>query len=227
MIPVRKRTIPMRVHLLIVLLLAPACAPAGDPAARPLPEAPRSWSEADWDAPRRRPVPPTPTQSGAFPDSAALEPVFLLPEAVWSEIGRGALPRRTLGARSARFMLGVELLASRIPLRETVWSADAHPIEASDSVVTFATPWVPTWQLEGDVLCDLPTALHRAEVRMVGTFRAEGEDLLIEHWMEPRGSARCTGREGALDRLRAFGNDLEMFARQAVRRATPAPVRRP
>lgn len=217
----------MRALLVGVLVIVGGCAVAGDPVGRPLVEPPRGWTESDWESPRRRPVPPPTARGGTFPDSSAGEPVFLQPEPVWAEIGRGASEARVLRARGAQFMEGIELVPSRIPLRETVWSGDAYPVEAGDSMAVFTTPWVRTWQLRGDVRCDLPSVLHYAEVRLVGSFRARGDDLVIESWMEPRGSDRCVGREGLHDRVRAFSNDLELFARSVVRRAMPAPVRRP
>jgi hypothetical protein len=51
-----------------------------------------------------------------------------------------------------------------------------------------------------------------------------GDDLLIDAWMETEGARACQGERGSRERVRAFADDLDRFARDAARRGVPVPL---
>ena len=215
----------MRMIGAFVLALAIAgCASAGDPGARDLPRAPRTWTPGEREAPRREPPSPPCGGPGGYPETGAAAPLYVVPESRWSAVGRGTGEARRLAGRGPAFMKGAELLPGPLPLREAVWAHDALPTAAGGDSVVFATPWVPAARLGAELRCERVRPGAAARARLVGHFRVAGADLLIEGWMEADGAAGCAGGGAARDRVRAFADDLELYARDAARRGVPVPL---
>ncbi len=199
------------------------CVSEGDPAARGLPPAPRTWTPEDPAAPRREPPPPPVRGPGGYPDRAVEAPLYVVPTGRWAPVGRDAADRRRLAGRGPAFMRGVEMLAGALPVRDAVWTHDARPLAAGADSVVFATPWVPAARLGGELRCGPGLRGAAVRARLVGRFRVAGSDLLAEGWMETEGAA-CMGGSEARDRVRAFADDLDRYARDAARRAEPVPL---
>jgi hypothetical protein len=207
-----------------LVLWAAGCGPAAEPPAAVRP-APRT---IDVSATGSRPMPP-PLRAGGrgYPDAAAIAPIYLVPEVRWSPIGGSNRETRTLTGRAASFSDGVELLPASVPLRVGVWPYPATPVAATADSVAFATPWLPVARFGGAIQCQSPaSAAGRPEVRLVGVYRFATADLEVEGWLEARGGESCVGSEVGRDRLHAFMDDLDMFARAAARRTVPVPIPR-
>lgn len=220
----------MRRTIGAVLLVAAitACASAGDQAGRQLSRAPRTWTpeERQGEAPRPEPDPPAPLSPGGYPDPAARAALYRLPEERWAAVGREAAEERRLAGRGSAFLAGVEVHRGTLPIRDAVWAQDAVPIAAGADTVVFATPWVSVARMGGELRCDPGRPGGRAWARLVGRFRVAGPDLLIAGWMETHGAPACVGGGAARDRVRAFVDDLDLFARDAARRGVPVPLPR-
>lgn len=209
--------------VLLGLVIA-GCASAGDPAARELPRAPRTWTPDERDAPRREPPPPPGRGPGGYPDEAPAAPLYGVPEGRWTAVGPDAAEGRRLAGRGPAFMRGVEMLAGPLPVRDAVWAHDALAVAAGADSVVFATPWIPATRLGGELRCDPGRRGPPARARLVGRFRVADDDLFVEGWMETEGAAACMGGGEARERVRAFADDLDRFARDAARRAVPVPL---
>lgn len=205
-----------------------ACASSGDPAGRPLSRAPRTWSpeEREGEAPHPEPDPPAPVLPGGYPDPAARAPLYRLPGDRWAAVGAEAAEERRLAGRGEAFLAGVEAHGGTLPVRGAVWAHDAVPVAAGADTVVFATPWVPVSRMGGELRCRLGRPGDRPRARLVGRFRAAGPDLLIAGWMETQGAPACEGGGAARDRVRAFVDDLDLFARDAARRGVTVPLPR-
>ncbi|HEX6369824.1 MAG TPA: hypothetical protein VF006_12975 [Longimicrobium sp.] len=227
------------------VLLAAAtagCASGGDPAGRDLSRAPRTWTpeEREPEAPLpepESPVPrsaggypdpesPVPRSAGGYPDPAARAPLYRIPEDRWAPVGREAAEVRRLAGRGAAFLGGVEAHGGTLPVRGAVWVQDAFPVAAGADTVMFATPWVPVSRMGGELRCDPVGPGERVQARLVGRFRAAGPDLLVAGWLETKGTPACVGGGAARDRVRAFVDDLDLFARDAARRGVPVSLPR-
>lgn len=213
------------------VLLAAAiagCAAAADPSGRDLPRAPRTWTPAqrEAEAPRPEPESPVPRSAGGYPDPDARAPLYRVPEDRWVAVGREAAEVRRLAARGAAFLAGVEAHGGTLPVRGAVWVQDAFPVAAGGDTVVFATPWVPVARMGGELRCDPVRSGERVQARLVGRFRAAGPDLLVAGWLETKGAPACVGGGAARDRVRAFVDDLDLFARDAARRGVPVPLPR-
>ncbi len=199
------------------------CASAGDPAARDVARAPATWNPGEREAPRARTAPSQPEIPGRYPETTDGPSVYLVPEARSTAVGRGSADRRRLAGRGPSFMAAIGGPGVSAPLRRAVWAEDAYPAVTAADSVRFATPWVPAARLPGEVRCEAaPGARPRA--RLAALFRVAGDDLLIEAWMETDGAAACLGERGARERVRAFADDLDRFAREAARRGVPVPL---
>lgn len=213
------------------VLLAAAiagCASAGDPAGGDLSRAPRTWTpeQREAEAPRPASESPAPRSPGGYPDPAARAPLYRVPEDPWAPVGREAAEVRRLAGRGAAFMAGVEADGGALPVRGAVWVQDAYPVAAGPDTVVFATPWIPVSRMGGELRCDPVRPGARVQARLVGRFRAAGPDLLVAVWMETEGAPACVGGAAARDRVRAFVDDLDLFARDAARRGVPVPLPR-
>lgn len=212
-----------------VLLAATAgCASGGDPAGRDLSRAPRTWTpeEREVEVPRSEPESPVPRSAGGYPDPAARAPLYRVPEDRWAPVGREAPEVRRLPGRGPAFLAGVETHGGTLSVRGAVWVQDAFPVAAGADTVVFATPWVPVSRMGGDLRCDPVGPGERVHARLVGRFRAAGPDLLVAGWLETKGAPACVGGGAARDRVRAFVDDLDLFARDAARRGVPVPLPR-
>ncbi|HEU0301441.1 MAG TPA: hypothetical protein VFR37_18425, partial [Longimicrobium sp.] len=125
--------------------------------------------------------------------------------------------------RGRPFFTGVELMPPELPLRAMVWPHPAVPVAAAGDSVLFATPWLPLSRLRGEVQCDRPAHAVAPAVRLVALYRVTGRDLLVMGWMETRPD-ECQMRGPARDRLQAFMDDLDLYARGVARRAVPVPI---
>lgn len=213
------------------VLLAAAtagCASGGDPAGRDLSRAPRTWTpeEREPEAPRPEPESPVPRSAGGYPDPAARAPLYRVPEDRWVAVGREAAEVRRLAGRGAAFLAGVEAHGGTLPVRGAVWVHNAFPVAAGADTVVFATPWVPVSRMGGELRCDPVRPGERVQARLVGRFRVAGPDLLVAGWLETKGAPACVGGGAARDRVRAFVDDLDLFARDAARRGVPVPLPR-
>jgi hypothetical protein len=201
-----------------------ACASAGDPAGRDAPRPPAGWSSRERvEAPVRPAPPPAGRAPGGYPDSAAgAPPLYLAPVGRWAVLGRQAAERRRLAGWGRSFLVG---RGAVVPVRRAVWAEDAFEEPAGADTVVFRTPWIPASRLDGELRCETGPGV-RVRARLAALFRVAGDDLLVEGWMETDGAARCEGQAQARDRLRAFADDLDRFAREAARRGVPVPLPR-
>jgi hypothetical protein len=214
----------LRIGALLLALAVVACTSAGDPGARDLPRAPRTWTPDEREAPRREPAPEPRSGPGGYPEAGPAAPLYVVPESRWDAVGTGAAEARRLAGRGPAFMKGVEVLPGMLPLRDAVWAHGALPAAAGPDSVGFATPWVPSRRLAGELRCGPGQPGAPVRARLVARFRVAGGDLLIQGWMETDGAASCMGSGAARDRVRAFADDLERFARDAARRGMPVPL---
>jgi hypothetical protein len=198
----------------VLLAAAIAGCASSDPAAR------------EGGAPRPRPEPPAPLSPGGYPDPAVRAPLYRVAGDRWAAVGRDAAEERRLAGRGGAFIAGVEAHGGALPVRRAVWAQDAVPVAAGADTVVFATPWVPVSRMGGELRCDPVRPEDRARARLVGRFRVAGPDLLVAGWMETQGAPACMGGGAARDRVRAFVDDLDRFARDAARRGVPVPLPR-
>lgn len=206
---------------LVPLVVAAACAPASHPPGT-VHDAPRTWTDERREGPLKEPVPPPLRSTGTYPDEDVLAPMHFLPESRWSLVGRGEAASRALRGRGDAFSAGVELMPPELPLRAMVWPHPAFPLAAAADSVVFATAWLPVARMNGEVQCDR-AAGPPPVVRLVALYRVSGRDLGILAWIESRPEG-CQVRAGGRDRLQAFLDDLDLYARGVVRRAVPIPI---
>lgn len=218
---------------ILLAAVVDGCASAGNPPGRELARAPRTWTpeEGEGERPHRVPVSPVPRSPGAYPPGAYPEPATRAPlysvsEDRWAAVGREAAEVRRLVGRGAAFLAGVEADGGRLAVRGAVWAQDASPVAAGADSVVFATPWIPVSRMNGELRCDTVWPGARVQARLVGLFRVAGADLLVAGWMEMEGAPACMGGGVARDRVRAFMDDLDLFAREAARRGVPVPLPR-
>ena len=209
----------------VVLVAAIAGCASSDPAGRGLSRAPRTWipEARAGEAPRRGPDPPAPLSPRGYPDPAARAPLYPVAGDHWAAVGRQAAEERRLAGRGGAFMAGVEADSGALPVRRAVWAQDAAPVAVGADSLVFATPWVPVARMGGELRCEPVRPEDHARARLVGRYRVAGPDLLVAGWMETQGAA-CVGGGAARDRVRAFVDDLDRFARDAVRRGVPVPL---
>jgi hypothetical protein len=153
-------------------------------------------------------------------------PFYRISENRWAAIGREAAEERRLAGRGPAFLAGVEADGRTLPVRGAVWVQDAFPVAAGADTVVFATLWIPVARMGGELRCDPVRPGARVQARLVGRFRVAGADLLVAGWMETEGAPTCVGGGAARDRVRAFVDDLDFFARDAARRGVPVPLPR-
>jgi hypothetical protein len=165
---------------------------------------------------------PSPT---GYPDSVVVAPLYLRAASPAAAIGRSAPERRRLAGRGAEFMRGVGHVPGALPVRGSVWWGDAVPLAAGGDSVAFATPWVPVSRLDGSLTCPSPAAGNEVGVRLLAVVRDSSGDLTVEAWIDNAGGGECEGSRDARDRLRAFADDVEMFARNVARLGVPVPAR--
>jgi hypothetical protein len=214
----------LRIGAVLLALAVVGCASGGNQGARDLPRAPRTWTPDEREAARPAPMPPPRGGPGGYPEGGAAAPLYVVPESRWSAVGPGAAEARRLAGRGPAFMKGVEVLPDMLRLRDAVWAHGALPAAAGADSVVFATPWVPAGRLAGELQCEPGQPGAPVRARLVGRFRVAGAHLLIKGWMETDGAAGCMGSGAARDRVRAFADDLERFARDAARRGVPVPL---
>ena len=174
--------------------------------------------------PVRIPAGTAPSPTG-YPYSVAVAPLYLRAASPAAAIGRSAPERRRLAGRGEEFMRGVSHVPGALPVRGSVWWSDAVPLAAGGDSVAFATPWVPVSRLNGSLTCPARAVGDQMGVRLVAVVRDSSGDLAVEAWIENAGAEECVGTRNARDRLRAFADDVEMFARNVARLGVPVPAR--
>jgi hypothetical protein len=173
--------------------------------------------------PARTPAATAPSPTG-YPDSVAVAPLYLRVASPAAPIGRSAPERRRLAGRGAEFMRGVGHVPGALPVRGSVWWGDAAPLAVGGDSVAFATPWVPVSRLDGSLTCPSPATGNEVGVRLLAVVRDSSGDLAVEAWIDNAGGGECEGSRDARDRLRAFTDDVEMFARNVARLGVPVPA---
>jgi hypothetical protein len=174
--------------------------------------------------PVRIPAGTVPSPTG-YPDSVVVAPLYLRAASPAAPIGRSAPERRRLAGRGAEFMRGVSHVPGALPVRGSVWWSDAVPLAAGGDSIAFATPWVPVSRLYGSLKCPSPAVGQEAGVRLLAVVRDSSGDLAVEAWIDNAGTEECEGSQDARDRVRAFADDVEMFARNVARLGVPVPAR--
>jgi hypothetical protein len=211
-------------RLLVALALAcAACAGAQSadsrhhPSAAVRPQHPWEASERIGDQPGSRRDPagyPDPDGPRVLPSAA--------PRDTAGE-SRGALgQRRVLAGRGRAFIAGIAASTGVLPLRGLTWPGDARVSEAGGDSVAFATAWTAGRQVAPD---ECARGGARTALRLVGVFRARGEALLLDGRVEQQGERVCVPGTAARARLTAFMDDLELYARGAVREGAAVPDR--
>lgn len=157
----------------------------------------------------------------AYPDPEVVAPLYLRAESTRGSIGRSGAERRRLAGRGEAFMRGIMHVPATLPVRRSTWGADAAALASGGDSVAFATPWVPASRLDGSVTCPPPGA----SLRLLAVVRDSSGALLLEVSLEVSGGEGCEGDSRARDRVRAFADDVEMFARNVSRLGVPVPVR--
>ena len=173
--------------------------------------------------PARTPAATAPSPTG-YPDSASVAPLYLRAASPAAPIGRSAPERRRLAGRGAEFMRGVGHVPGALPVRGSVWWSDAAPLAAGGDSVAFVTPWVPVSRMNGSLACPPPAAGQEVGVRLLAVVRDSSGDLAVEAWIDNDGGGECEGSRDARARLRAFTDDVEMFARNVARLGVPVPA---
>jgi hypothetical protein len=165
--------------------------------------------------------------AAAYPDPVVVEPLYLPAAGTPGPIGRSVAERRRLAGRGEAFMRGIVHVPGTLPVRRSTWWSDAAPLAAGGYSVAFATPWVPASRLDGSVTCPPGAQGVRdgSGLRLLAVARDSSGDLLLETWLENASGEGCEGNRGARDRVRAFADDVEMFARNVSRLGVPVPVR--
>lgn len=159
-----------------------------------------------------------------YADVEASVPLFVRSAAALAPVGRDAAEARRLPGRGRAFMRGLDEETGELPVRESVWWGDAVPVSADADSVIFATAWIPVARLAGDLRC-FGSSTTRAGARLAAVLRDSNGDLEVEAWLETSGVLGCEGDAGVRQRVRAFADDVEMFARRVARMGVPLPAR--
>lgn len=159
-----------------------------------------------------------------YADIEASVPLFVRSAAAFAPVGRDAAEARRLPGRGRAVMRGLDVETGELPVRESVWWGDAVPVSADADSVIFATAWIPVGRLAGDLRCS-GSSTTRAGARLAAVLRDSNGDLEVEAWLETSGLPGCEGDAGVRQRVRAFADDVEMFARRVARMGIPLPAR--
>lgn len=160
-----------------------------------------------------------------YGDTQPSAPLVLRSASALAPVGRGAAEQRRLPRRAREFMGGVEAVPGALPVRESVWWGDAVPVSTDRDSVVFATAWVPLTRLTESIRCQRISGAAGPGARLAAVLRDRDGDLEVEAWIETSGVTGCEGDAGARERVRAFADDVEMFARSVARMGVPTPAR--
>lgn len=164
-----------------------------------------------------------PYPPAGYGDIETSAPLFVRSAAALAQVGRDAAEARRLPGWGPAFMRGLDLEARALPVRETVWWGDAAPVSADADSVVFATGWIPLTRLADELRCSA-TSTAPAGARLAAVLRDTNGDLEVEAWLETSPGTGCDGDAGVRRRIRAFADDVEMFARRVARMGVPVPA---